>query len=107
MKNALKLTFILAMIIALSTIGPFQPSHSFAQDPSTVRDGRHDFDFSVGKWKTHISQLVHPLSHSDGWVKLEGEVTTRSIGDGKAFLEEIEAGNTSGHLKELPYSYIT
>jgi len=101
MKNVLRITFALAVSITLSTIGVFQPLYSFAQDPSAVRDGQHDFDFSAGKWKTHISQLIHPLSHSNDWIKLEGEVTTRSIGGGKGLLEEIEVINPSGRFNGI------
>jgi len=99
--RSLKITYALVVSVALSLIMLFQPSHGFAQEKSTVRDGRHDFDFSVGKWKTHISQLIHPLSHFNDWVKLEGDVTIRSIGDGKGFLEEIEVKNPSGNFNAI------
>jgi hypothetical protein len=101
MKNTLQITLALAVSIALSTIVFFQPLHCLAQEQSPVRDGQHDFDFSTGKWRTHISQLIHPLSHSNDWVKLEGEETTRSIGGGKGFLEEIEVVNASGHFNGI------
>lgn len=57
--------FKLALAIILSTIGLFQPLYSFAQDQSTVRDGQHDFDFTIGTWKTHIRRLLHPLTSSN------------------------------------------
>jgi hypothetical protein len=100
-KNALKINYALIASITLIAIGGFQPLNGFAQAQSTVRDGRHDFDFCVGKWKTHISQLINPLSHFNDWVKLEGDVTIRSIGDGKGFLEEIEVVNASVHFNAI------
>src|SRR5579859_8266674 len=42
-----------------------------AEQPS-VRDGQHDFDFDFGKWKTHSSRLLHPLSGSKEWADMDG-----------------------------------
>ena len=75
-----------------SPVGPL--SHSF-------HDGQHDFDFHFGTWETHIKRLVHPLSGSTTWVELNGTVTVRKIWDGRANLEEIEAGNDTMHLQGL------
>jgi hypothetical protein len=69
--------------------------------PQQLRDGQHDFDFHFGTWKTHIRRLVHPLSGSTTWVELDGTVTTRKIWDGRANLEELEAGNATTHFKGL------
>jgi len=49
-----------------------------------LRDGQHDFDFHFGSWKTHIKQLVHPLSGSTTWVELNGTVIVRKVWDGGA-----------------------
>jgi hypothetical protein len=69
--------------------------------PQQLRDGQHDFDFHFGTFKTHIRRLVHPLSGSTAWVELDGTVTTRKIWDGRANLEELEAGNATAHFKGL------
>ena len=45
----LKLTLLASL--ALSTIVAAQP-----------RDGSHDFDFQIGKWKLKIKKLEKPLS---------------------------------------------
>jgi hypothetical protein len=66
-----------------------------------LRDGQHDFDFHFGTWKTHIKRLVHPLSGSTEWVELNGTVAVQKIWDGRANLEEIDAGNATFHLKGL------
>jgi len=66
-----------------------------------LRDGQHDFDFHFGSWKTHIKQLVHPLSGSTTWVELNGTVIVRKVWDGRANLEELEAGNATTHFKGL------
>jgi hypothetical protein len=77
------------------------PSHANATNAQPLRDGQHDFDFHFGTWRAHIKRLVHPLSGSTTWVELDGTVTTRKIWDGRANLEEIEAGNATAHFKGL------
>jgi hypothetical protein len=66
-----------------------------------LRDGRHDFDFHFGTWETHIRRLAHPLSGSTTWIELNGTVVVRKIWDGRANMEEIEAGNATTHFKGL------
>jgi hypothetical protein len=72
-----------------------------AQPADAARDGQHDFDFHFGKWNTHIRRLVNPLSGSTTWVELNGTVTVRKIWDGRANLEELEAGNATTHFQGL------
>jgi hypothetical protein len=66
-----------------------------------ARDGQHDFDFHFGTWKTHIMRLTHPLSGSNAWVELNGTVTVHKIWDGRANMEELEAGNATMHFKGM------
>jgi hypothetical protein len=96
--------FLLCMVGFLLYSVPASPQTT----PSTaetgtqqMRDGQHDFDFHFGTWKTHIRRLTHPLSGSTTWIELDGTVTVRKIWDGRANLEEIEAGNGTAHLKGL------
>jgi hypothetical protein len=42
-------------------------------------DGRHDFDFEVGRWKAHVKTLVHRLSRSTDWDEFRGTVVTRTL----------------------------
>ena len=65
------------------------------------RDGAHDFDFSLGTWKTHISRRLHPLSGSTTWVDFEGTSIVREIWNGRASLGETEADGPAGHLEAL------
>jgi hypothetical protein len=65
------------------------------------RDGQHDFDFNLGTWNTHIQRLQHPLSGTTAWVELSGTVTIRTIWDGRALMEEIEADGSTGHFEGL------
>src|SRR5215472_7484539 len=68
---------------------------------STARDGQHDFDFEIGKWKTHISRLEHPLTGSKTWVEYEGTSTVRKIWNGRANIVELEVEGPAGRIEGL------
>jgi hypothetical protein len=81
----------------------WKPMRGLAQQSSHAskfRDGQHDF-FIVGKWKTHIRRLQHPLTGSTTWIELNGTVTVLKVWDGRAQLEEIEADGPAGHFEGL------
>jgi hypothetical protein len=65
------------------------------------RDGQHDFEFSLGSWKTHIKRLQHPLSGSTTWMEYEGTSVVRKIWNGRASLGETKADGPAGHLEAL------
>ena len=69
--------------------------------PSAPRDGAHDFDFSFGKWKTHISRLVHPLTGSTEWTEYDGTHIIRQLWNGRASYGELEADGPSGHVEAV------
>src|SRR6202012_5955227 len=88
----------------LSTMAAIAQSPTSGATPPAapaMRDGQHDFDFSVGTWKTHITRLDKPLSGSTTWIKMEGTKAERKIWNGRAHLEEIEADGPMGHLEGL------
>ena len=76
-----------------------------AADPAApapvLRDGRHDFDFNFGLWKTHIRRLKEPLSGTKDYVEMNGTVSVRRIWGGRAQLEEIEVDAPGGHWEGL------
>src|SRR5260221_2007411 len=72
-----------------------------AQTRATPRDGRHDFDFGFGTWKSQIKRLRHPLSGSTEWSEWSGTVVAEQIWNGRATLEEIEIDGQTGHLEGL------
>jgi hypothetical protein len=61
-------------------------------------DGRHDFDWDIGTWKTHQRRLVHPLTGSTTWVEYRGTDVVRKVWDG-ANVAEIRADGTGGQLE--------
>jgi hypothetical protein len=68
---------------------------------ATPRDGRHDFDFEIGTWRTHLKRLAHPLSESSEWLEYEGVTTVRKVWNGRANLVELTADGPDGHFEGL------
>ncbi len=98
-------SYLLARVLMLGLL-VILPTDGFAQksDPqpaSTERDGQHDFDFDIGRWKTHLERRVHPLTGSTIWVKYEGTTVVRKVWDGRANLAELEADGPGSHLEVL------
>ena len=60
------------------------------------RDGSHDFDFEVGKWKLHVRKLEHPLSGQQKWLDYSGTATTRPIWSGKGQVSELDIETAQG-----------
>lgn len=85
------LTFLAAIIVI--------PSSAQAQpDPaSSVRDGSHDMDFGLGKWRTEITSFKDPFNHPDEAAHMSGTKIARPVWGGKAVIEEIEADGPNGH----------
>jgi hypothetical protein len=80
-----------------------QPKSEAGSTPPPIvrQDGRHDFDFSIGRWRTHIARRVQPLSGSNEWAEYDGSSIVRTIWDGLASLGETEAEGPAGHLEAL------
>jgi hypothetical protein len=79
------------LIVAVSTAGTI----------AAPRDGRRDFDFEIGLWKTHLKRLLHPLSGSTTWVEYDGTTTVRKIWNGRANLVELEVNGPGGRIEAL------
>jgi hypothetical protein len=94
--------YIVAGIISyLSPTLPARAAGEAAAPAIAPRDGRHDFDFNIGVWKTHIKRILNPLPGSANSIELNGTVTVRKVWDGRAQLEEIEADGPNGHWEGL------
>jgi hypothetical protein len=72
-----------------------------AAQMSSARDGQRDFDFEIGKWKTHLKRLQHPLSGSSTWLEYEGTTVVTKVWKGNANLVELEVDGPDGHLEAL------
>jgi hypothetical protein len=76
-------------------------SPSSARQTVATRDGQKDFDFEIGRWKTSLSRLQHPLAGSTIWVGYEGTTTVRKVWGGRANLVELEVDGAMGHIEAL------
>ena len=98
--RALLLSWILVSCLNPGTLlGEGAAGTPTAEALNVPRDGQHDFDFNIGTWKVHIRRLLHPLSGSNDWVELDGNVTVRNFWGGRALWEETEADGSTGHFE--------
>jgi hypothetical protein len=72
-----------------------------AQPSGAGQAAKHDFDFNIGAWRTHITATLNPFSSSPESIELNGTVAIREIWGGRAQLEEIEADGPKGHWEAL------
>ena len=96
-------TLVSALFAALCSLQvPAETKSSTAdtqsREPAGEADGRHDFDWDIGTWKTHQRRLLHPLTGSSAWVEYHGTDVVRKIWDG-ANVGEIRADGTAGRLE--------
>jgi hypothetical protein len=90
-----------AILFTVCLIPLFFTAATTAQAPAQSRDGQHDFDFEIGKWKTQLKRLTHPLTGSSTWVEYEGTSTVTPVWGGRANLVELEANGPAGHIEAL------
>ncbi len=72
-----------------------------SQRAVSERDGQHDFDPLIGKWKYHLRRRLNPLTGSNTWVELDGTGVCYKIWDGRAQLDTIEVDGPPGHIEGL------
>ncbi|MGE5624420.1 MAG: hypothetical protein ACM3ZT_02615 [Bacillota bacterium] len=96
MAGLRRFAFILVGVLALPPLSGAAADAPPAAAPA--RDGRHDFDWDIGTWKTHQRRRLHPLTGSTTWVEYQGTDVVRKIWDG-ANTGAIEADGAAGHLE--------
>jgi hypothetical protein len=64
-------------------------------------DGARDFDFEIGRWKTELRRLRHPLQGSSEWVSYSGTTIVTKIWGGKANLVELDVEGQAGRIQAL------
>ena len=86
-----------ALVIASCSLYMLAQTASTPSQPE-LRDGRHDFDWDTGTWKTHQKRLLHPLTGSTTWVEYDGTDVVQKLWDG-ANHGLVEADGPAGHLE--------
>jgi hypothetical protein len=79
---------------AAKNLRPLPPS-------ADTTSAAHAFDFDIGKWKTHTSRLLHPLTGSNVWVELDGVTEVHEVWGGRANLAEYKANGADTHIELL------
>jgi hypothetical protein len=83
----------------VAQIAAGRQSQTPAVAPEPARDGRHDFDFEIGEWTTHLKRLQRPLSGSTTWVEYEGTTNVRAVLNGRANLAELVVQGPAGRIE--------
>jgi hypothetical protein len=104
-------TFFACLLLGIVIIAlqPFQANAEQIQIASTTiphsalakRDGKLDFDFHIGTWKTQLKRRLRPLTGSSTWVEYEGSTTVRKVWNGRANLVELSVDGSSGRIEGL------
>lgn len=76
--------------------GPAQAIAPGGNGPA-LRDGSHDMDFALGRWRTDVTIFTDPFNRPDEATHMSGTKMARPVWNGKAVMEEIEADGPSGH----------
>ena len=71
------------------------------QSSAEARDGQHDFDPLIGKWKYHLQRRVHPLTGSDTWVEGEGTGACFKVWQDGAQMDTIQVDLPTGRIEGL------
>jgi len=84
-------------LVAQAAAGQTSQTPGAAQE--SARDGRHDFDFEIGDWATHLKRLQRPLSGSTTWVEYDGTTNVRGVLNGRANLAELAVQGPAGRIE--------
>lgn len=76
-------------------------SSASVQSPISQRDGQHDFDPLLGKWKYHLKRRLNPLTGSNQWVNFEGTGECSRLWDGGSQVDTFDANGPTGHITGL------
>ena len=57
------------------------------------------FDWQFGRWRVHMTRLVHPLTGSHMWRPMDGNVAVDRVWGGRANLAVIDARGSLDHLQ--------
>ena len=96
----------LAACLALALFGltattPPAAADSRSTGQTAATDGRHDFDWEFGTWKTIVKRRLRPLSGSQDWVEYTGTTTVTRVWNGSANLVELDVTGPAGRIEAL------
>jgi hypothetical protein len=105
-RSARASSFVCALGALCCSCAQAQPATATANEVANnpQHDGRHDFDFEVGRWKAHVKTLVHRLSRSTDWDEFRGIVVTRTLPMLEGWNEsemEVDSPQSGKHIELL------
>jgi len=83
--------------LALYALFALTPTIGLADELS----GAHAMDFDFGRWKTHSSRLLHPLTGSTEWKDMDGYTVVKPIWNGRANIAEYKGAGPAGEVELL------
>lgn len=101
--SALHVTLLLSVTAIPSELlsqAPLEVTKSPVAEKPATRDGSHDFDFEIGKWKVKNSRLINS-PNGPAWIHFDGTSDARKVWNGRADLLELESDAPSGHSEGL------
>ena len=85
------------MMLAISAMPAARPSQD---TPKTVQSadlsGLHDFDFFVGRWRTHSRRLKERCAGSHDWEQFDGTIHNYKLMNGRANVDDSEFDTPEG-----------
>jgi len=88
-----------AVLLVTAAAAPVCTATAQAQ-PAPVRDGQHDFDWELGRWKTAVRVLRNPLSGATpDWAEFSGTSVVKPILGGRANSVELSVRNDKGAIE--------
>jgi hypothetical protein len=99
-RTLLFLTALVGVPVAAVTAQETTPAAQAAAGQQ-LRDGQHDFDPLIGKWKYNLKRRLHPLTGSNEWVEMSGMGECFNVPGGRAQLDTIDVNGASGHIEGL------
>jgi hypothetical protein len=93
--KTLLLAILLSLPVAADVPAPVAPS------AASGRDGQHDFDPMIGRFKITVKRLKTTLRGAHDWYEMTGISNCRAIWNGRANIEEFEADGPYGHLEAM------
>jgi hypothetical protein len=92
----------LSALILSTTLTAASSDASTSPSPSTAADGRQDFEWEIGTWRSTVRVLAEPLSESaDQWLQFAGTSVVRPLLDRRANVVEFRVSGPAGRIDAL------
>jgi hypothetical protein len=95
---------VIPVVVFVLLPGIVPPAAWAADAPAAVkpgRDGSHDFDFALGRWKVRVRRLKAPLTGSKEWYEMSATSTCRPFWNGAGNIDEFDADGPTGHIQAV------